>query len=357
MEQIKWVPVSDRKPAQSAAGLAQPWRRYFARMLDISIYGIIWAAVYYLVFRWQLRFSEDIFFNLVSAYIAYGLMFVFEPIMLRFWGTTPGKWIFGLVIRTADGQRLSYLEALDRTRCLFGKGMGYGIPIYSIVRTFKSYSACKDGETLEWDEGYTYTLKDDRKIRTVGFIAASVLAAALNTFVILEAEMPLHRGELTPKEYYENCNDVMKRFDFVYGRRMNERGEWADDPNDGFVIEFGYELPKHELTVTDGIVTGVRFEITDTKDVLFDISEQKNVAILSFLAADKEMNCLRLQTSGILAKIKPRYESFSFTEAGIKVTNEVEIRGLENIADVFLAPIEGEVPYFHLVFTLEKTEP
>jgi hypothetical protein len=357
MEQIKWVPVSDRKPAQSAAGLAQPWRRYFARMLDISIYGIIWAAVYYLVFRWQLRFSGDIFFNLVSAYIAYGLMFAFEPIMLRFWGTTPGKWIFGLVIRTADGQRLSYSEALDRTRCLFGKGMGYGIPIYSIVRTFKSYSACKDGETLEWDEGYTYTLKDDRKIRTVGFIAASVLAAALNTFVILEAEMPLHRGELTPKEYYENCNDVMKRFDFVYGRRMNERGEWVDAENDGFVYVSGHVLPEHELTLTDGIVTGVRIEITDTQDVVYDVGEQMSLAILSFLAASDEMNCLRLGTSNILKRIRPSYVSFSFTEAGIRVTNEVEIKGLDNIGGMFLIPIEGETPYFHLVFTLEKTEP
>jgi hypothetical protein len=283
-------------------------------------------------------------------------MFVFEPIMLRFWGTTPGKWIFGLVIRTEDGQRLSYVEALDRTRGLFGKGMGYGIPFYSAVRMYKSYSACKDGETLEWDEGYTYTLKDDRKIRVIGFIAAFTLAIAFNTFVILEARMPLHRGELTPIEYYENCNDVMKRFDLVYGSRLNKRGEWVDDPGDGFVYVSGYELPKHELTVTDGIVTGVRFEITDTKDVEYDISEQMNLAVLSFLAADKEMNCLRLQTSGILAKIKPRYESFSFTEAGIKVTNEVEIRGLENIADVFLAPIEGEDPYFHLVFTLEKAE-
>jgi hypothetical protein len=201
VEQIKWVPVGDKTAkgsrAESAAGLAQPWRRYFARSLDISIYGLIWAALSYLVFRFKPQNASNLFFTLLNAYIAYGLMFLFEPLMLRYWGTTPGKWILGLVIRNKHGHKLSYSEAFDRTRGLFGKGMGYGVPFYSAVRIYKSYSACMDGETLEWEEDLTYTLKDERRIRVIGITAAFVLAVALNTFVVLEAQMPLHRGELT----------------------------------------------------------------------------------------------------------------------------------------------------------------
>ena len=49
-----------------------------------------------------------------------GVMFAVEPFLLRFFGTTPGKWMLGLSVESVDGGRLSLAEARERTSARAG---------------------------------------------------------------------------------------------------------------------------------------------------------------------------------------------------------------------------------------------
>ena len=71
-----------------------PGRRYFARMLDITLYGILWLCIQYVVFRWDPE--SGLFLNILINLITLAMMLFLEPLLLYTWGTTPGKWLFGL---------------------------------------------------------------------------------------------------------------------------------------------------------------------------------------------------------------------------------------------------------------------
>ncbi len=331
-----------------------PWRRYFARSVDLSLYSIIWLVISLLILRWNPK--PGILHSILSSYINWGLMLLIEPILLSTIGTTLGKWIFGLVLRDLDGRKLTYKQSVHRTFGVFGSGMGYNIPIYAIVRSVKSFGVCEDGRMLSWDEDIHYTIKDKKVIRPIGFIAIVTALTLLAIFINLQGNMPKHRGDLTAEQYIENCNDIMKYNNIEFGKDLNEQGQWVDREFDAaFTInDFSQPLPDHLLTITDGFVTGVTLEVEKTNEEwISGYNNHLSIAVLSFVAAQDGMSGIQLQKSHILEKLENGLKYYSFTEAGIRITNKVEFRGYE-FAGSYLFPKEGEEQYFHMVFTMEK---
>ena len=116
--------------------VAYPWRRFFARWLDLFLYGTLWSAFGLLV----LRFNPpgNLFINLLSMYRDYVTMLVLEPLLLSTWGYTPGKWIFGLQVKDPYGKKLGWTAAMSRTWLVFAKGEGYGIPFITFTATIRA---------------------------------------------------------------------------------------------------------------------------------------------------------------------------------------------------------------------------
>lgn len=54
-------------------------------------------------------------FTVIRTLVTLAALFVAEPLLLRFWGTTPGKWLLGLSVESESGGRLSLGEAWGRT--------------------------------------------------------------------------------------------------------------------------------------------------------------------------------------------------------------------------------------------------
>lgn len=339
-----------------------PWRRYFARKLDLVLYASIGFCFAKLFLNTDIETNFSI--CLINTYIVCGVMLFLETFLLSVCGTTLGKWVFGISLRNADNQKITYDQAWRRTLGVFGQGMGYNIPIYSLVCHFKCYDDCKANIQLPWEENLVYVIKDRIIVRIIAFIIAVVLICSIPVFVSMEAKMPLHTGNITPEQYYENCNAAMVQANLDYGSYLDGQGEWIGEPKESDDLYLStLPLPKHELTVTDGIVTGVRIEVETNNELFIEgYRDQKYIAIISFLAAQPEMNGVCLQLSGVLKEIDNEYENYTFTEAGIKVTNKIELRGYEPIEKGFsqfgldFLPIEGEEQHFHMVFTMEKVE-
>lgn len=141
------------------------------------------------------------------------LTFVFEPVLLHYWGTTPGKWIFGLSVRDEDGEKLSIRTAYARLWGVFGYGNCYALPFFEWYCNYKCYRACKE-EELPWDleNGCSIVVRERevRWYRVALYLLVLVLRAAAGYGIDLYAELPPNRGELTLAEYVENCNDCLK---------------------------------------------------------------------------------------------------------------------------------------------------
>jgi hypothetical protein len=338
-----------------------PWRRFFARYLDITIYGTIWLLFANLLLHWNPE--RNLLLRILESYTTMAIMIIIEPLLLSTCGTTPGKWIFGLVVSTKDGSKLSYHQAFLRTVGVFCKGFGYNIPFYNLIREYYSYKDCKQLTPLPWEEGYSYRIKDNKGYRIIIFSAAMVLNVLLGSLILMQAQLPIHRGELTAEQYYDNCNHVISYQHLNLGKHFSSEGLWVDntEPAAGVfeISVMGYQpYPSHELTITNGYVTGVKIESeVQGDDLVTGNVVQKYIAVTSFLAAQKEMNAIRFNRSRNIKKIlKNDFDNYTFVESGIRVTNQVEYSGYSKSSDAngsILFPAEGQKNYYHMIFTME----
>lgn len=134
-----------------------PWRRYFARLFDITLLGFItWMLIGYTWYSLAPLQADSLFSNLnpiVDIILTTLLGCLVSGIVLGGFGTTLGKAIFGIRIRTIRGQRLSISDAIARDMSVYFRGLGLGIPIVSLVTMISAYSKLKKNQQMSWDEG------------------------------------------------------------------------------------------------------------------------------------------------------------------------------------------------------------
>lgn len=229
--------VSRPAPVEDAAPVAIcPWRRYFARNLDLFLYTLGIVGVLTLGFHVNLARSGRLL-SLVSTYLALGVMLVVEPLLLRLFGTTPGKAILGLRVTYQDGTHLSYADAQARTRDVTSRGMGWNLPVYSLYRLWKCYRAQSDGEEMAWDwEGeYAYDVKEGAWWRGAAFAAAYAACFFLMLGMALAAGHPPHYGPLTPAQFAENYNFLASYWGDP-AELLDETGRWVQPDSSTVVI-------------------------------------------------------------------------------------------------------------------------
>ena len=366
--------------------VTSPWIRYFARSIDAAIYMILWNMFLSLVLH--INIMETGFAGLVADLIAYNCLFLLaEPLMLSRFGTTPGKFLFGLRVTAETGARLTHGEALHRTWTVLKKGCGFNLPVYWIIRMYKSYRACKDGETLDWEQE-TLLWLNDRYI-PLKVSGSVVILTLLNTLALLlvwqAGALPQNRGDLTVEQYAENFNDMEKYFGIdrqlnlpgdssFYGILMddsrlilNKDGEWEKMPGTPYVTgtsENYAELPQLDYTVEDGVITGLNFSASyENEDItIASYGDLMAVSALAFLCAQDDYHLLPDAPSLLYTQIKLNGDSFSgFTinEAGVTVSCTVEYEGYELRPDTWsqsrvLVPAYGGKPSFSINFSVTK---
>ena len=266
------LPLSRRvDPAQadSIAAAPFPWRRFFARGLDLVLAGVVWNALKYLAFQWYgpgdgAYRGWDI---LVTIWGAWLILILAEPVLLSAWGYTPGKWFLGLQVRREDGRKLSWEAAMKRLLHLFLWGVGLAVPFVCLICYADSYERCRNDQVLPWDSGLSYTARRVGKRRVALFTLIWLLAIPQN-LLILDASwrLPNPAGPLTPEQVVQNYNFLERRVESVWGERpelsLESDGRWQTAPpayQDTWVwLELeNSEWGPVEFTVReDGCVTG-----------------------------------------------------------------------------------------------------
>lgn len=135
-----------------------PWRRFFARCLDATfaayLIGIVGAVVFFSAAA-AFSFSAS---PLLLAILLFPLLLLFavlfllvEAFCLSRFGTTPGKALYGISVRSLEGRRLTFKRALWRAFAVLVRGQGLWLPFVSLVTAIVAYITLKrDGQTT-WD--------------------------------------------------------------------------------------------------------------------------------------------------------------------------------------------------------------
>ena len=147
------------------------FRRGFARALDLSLCA--------LPVLWGPRAPSDGWDCALRALAAACIMLAAEPVLLHFWGWTPGKWICGLTLRDADGEKLTLPRAFRRTLSAMTLGLiGEAAAMDSYGFAEGVISRAMDGKYQPWDGDDCYTVDRARPVQR-GVLGAALCALLL----------------------------------------------------------------------------------------------------------------------------------------------------------------------------------
>lgn len=124
-----------------------PWRRYFARIIDLSILSVLITLVYGYSTPKLIKGLIDIY-----TILKFMVYLVVDIILLSVFGTTPGKWLFNITLKRNDGLKLSFEQILKREVMVWIYGYGLHIPIVSLLTMLKSVSDLEGRGITKWDE-------------------------------------------------------------------------------------------------------------------------------------------------------------------------------------------------------------
>lgn len=344
-----------------------PWRRFLARMLDLSIYGVCWTLVQIFVFHVNIA-NRGVFFSLLDSYVGYGLMLLLEPLMLHFLGWTPGKLLLGLRLEGENG-RLELRDAYARTLEMFGSGMGYGIPGYAQYCEWKAYQRCSENERQPWDVSNNFEIayhavERVSTLQGLGYACAHLAVFAVTMLAMFLQLLPPNRGELNIAQFAENYNYYADYLGLDFGEYyFSEEGQWAERPEDGVYYIHVIEQPKleYQYTLSDGYLTGVSFSMdVQGQQQLISINDTEMLlAALSYAGAQKGFlsSGMPWQLQEVISE--KAADGFWLSKCGLDIRCTVDKRGytssLRNGLAVY-TDIDDPERYFSQQFSIVKQQ-
>lgn len=313
------------KAGQQGSGEVQPYsedvekefhpiRRYIARMLD---YGLLQGIVHFvlvLFFGWR---TTNTYFGVMRNFVTIVLTVPIQALFLRYWGTTPGKWVMGIRVRPCVGDHLSYEEAFGREFQALVLGCGLYLPIISIIAMlYQLYTGLKKGqEYLPWDEDTEVCYDHFSGWVLIKLVLVPVLWV-LPVGMVIAAEpfqiLPVYAGNsMGIHEFANNFNTYSELLDYscmridpatgVYGgsrviiRTTLESGKRVEYFQNG---SFEYEFRLDNLKVISYEHAEYRLTLTSPdgqEDWGNHIDQECIVAMLSVAAAQKGMGIQEIE--------------------------------------------------------------
>ena len=141
-------------------GRHHPWRRLFARTVDICTAGLVLFMLLIFAFSATIPeqaagFAKAIDNPIIASVVLYLIWLPAEALLLSLFGTTPAKWLFGIRVAHPGGNLLSFAAALNRSFLVFVQGVGFGIPFVALFTQLFAYRRLTKTGTTLWDTSTT----------------------------------------------------------------------------------------------------------------------------------------------------------------------------------------------------------
>jgi len=345
-----------------------PWRRWFARSLDYSLYAALVNIFIYAVGGVSPLHKNSGVESWAYMLMALLMMLFIEPFLLSRFGATPGKALLGLRVTNPYGGRLSYSEALDRTASMMWRGQGWMLPVYGWIREWKCYAAVQDGRMLPWEADSVLELRDRRAWRWFAYAAAR--AAIFGILLLVEALllMPPNRGELTIAEFAENYNFALDVLEINVDDTLDENGRWREPEYENleyYVFDLsGDEAENYEFEfdTEDGVIRAVRLNVeAEGDDPVFHPARHLMAAMYAFVRAQKDYPLFgNILPEGTAALGETSMQSFGAQECGVRTACVVENEGYVDALGMFWFIPDNEpapeAPRLSILFEMKLTE-
>lgn len=342
----------------------EPIRRFAARSLDMTLYSILAIFLKYLILG-EFTPDESIGYTLENVVTVLVMIMILEPIQLKLFKRTFGKWVMGLYIDNLNGSPLSYEDSFRRTLHVLVRGMGLLIPLADLISLGSSFDKLRKGEILSWDRGLAYRMKDRKTYR---YIMAFVLFFFISISVIIIPfwkNIAPNRGSLTVKEFSENFRHYQDLLEIDIGNyKLNDYGTWEEiEPNyrtqylpDAIKYpQFRFSTKEHNVQEVNFIVTYENnpFWVENYRDVMI-------LASLSLINSDEKENIFTnlITSEEIISRFyEKRFQSDSFAIGDFSISSKIEYDGYEDTIEILKPTNQERSNYYHHEFFVRRTAP
>lgn len=345
-----------------------PWRRYFARMLDYALCYTLWELFLSLVLRINIL-AASFWLNILNVAMSLGLMCVLEAVSLHFFGTTPGKALFGLRLTRYDGSYWGFWDGLWRTGRVVLFGMGLMIPLATLITLILSFQRCRHQVSQPWalyDEAWSDSsggklpFWDQRGsvLRIIGYVGCYAAMIALTILSSLVAATPWHQGALTVKEFVGNYNHLLTYASApdTPGEKLGADGIWYQTDPNVFVLHLAdVEPPQFQFQENNGQLTQVSFSIASSQPtLLYGFPSDYGVRTLHALLGERELLPGKALSTldQELREIVPGERTWNID--GWNITCKMEFSGYD-IYEQYMTPVEGQAQELSYFFSAQLT--
>lgn len=177
--------MSDEVAPTGQEDLSRPWRRFFARVLDYWLLilpvsfatGLLLGSISVTWVLWLQKPHAALLLNWVLAPVVMAL----EGLLFGWLGTTPGKWLLGVQVRTVDAQRPTLRQYLRRQLDVYVFGIGGWLPVVNLLTNAHQHSRVKRGQPTGYDEGkFVVTARPLSTVRAISAVTAFVALLMVN---------------------------------------------------------------------------------------------------------------------------------------------------------------------------------
>ena len=175
---------------------ARPWLRFWARVCDMWLLGLVITVVLAVV-------GFDLVPRFLLNTLSLLLMTVVEALCLSCWGTTPGKYLFNISVLDRAGRRLSFGDAYGRAFAVFLKGMGMGLFIIPLITQIVGYVRLSNRGITSWDEdgGFRVAHGPVGAGRATAAVLTMLLTFSLTVAIVVAAEVNAQQNSQAAAAY------------------------------------------------------------------------------------------------------------------------------------------------------------
>lgn len=165
----------------------RPWVRYWARCLDMMIFGVVFGIFLSIFMPSVFEFKDSSDIRIVCLQVGILSLFIWifiESILLSCLGTTPGKWLLKVHLRDEKNSNPKFFKVLKRSIAVWFSGLAAGIPIISIFTLIAAHKHLSKRGITSWDEDGHFTITHGK----IGMIRIIVATGIIVGVILLNIE-------------------------------------------------------------------------------------------------------------------------------------------------------------------------
>ena len=141
---------------------AQPWARFWARIVDITVLSLpvgLVIGILFPTFATSMADKGNSQANLFGLLIL-PLVLLLDAAIISITGSSIGKSLAGIRVETQAHEKLPMETSLKRNLLLWVKGLILGLPLFSLIGYWNGYKEVQESGSTSWDKDTSTQMVD-----------------------------------------------------------------------------------------------------------------------------------------------------------------------------------------------------